>query len=333
MPPKGHKTLPKDMGNTTLNGNSWQAYARIAGRLVWGPVRTYKHEADADLAQAQQSVSQEQMEDYLVQARRQQLTAHDAPLQQGVDPSEANQPSTFQPLAERSASETDLQMQADAQNEAYSLRGNHPGGQSGIASRGTGKTSGNIELGIIADQSAAQHLAGIGAQEVEDAGSVSVRRPPGAGKVSASMASAQSLTGLRAVAVQMETKREEKRNELQEKGERVNLPQPLARRGSAAASKAARRQRQRTEGYKLAKRARENSDRYKFAKRARENTDKYRFAKAARRNTDEYRAKKRAYESGPQAKLGRQQRKLMKFWSPCFFNWGALKKALPEGVH
>jgi hypothetical protein len=105
----------------------------------------------------------------------------------------------------------------------------------------------------------------------------------------------------------------ELRNELREQDEQGSAPQPLAGCRSAAQKKAARRARQTKEEYRVTKRAQQITQTYRFAKRARETTDKYK-------------AKKRLWENAPKAKLSRQQRKWTRFWSPCFFNWGVMRK-------
>jgi hypothetical protein len=61
MSPKGTKKAPKDMGSVCLHHDSWEAKVKIDGETVRGPLRTYRQDADADLSEAKQKATQEQM--------------------------------------------------------------------------------------------------------------------------------------------------------------------------------------------------------------------------------------------------------------------------------
>ena len=85
MSPKGCKSAPKDIGNVHLNHDFWEATVKIDGKVVRGPSRTHKHEADADLLQAKQKVTQEQMRTFLMDLRSQaQVVTGIASVSQGT---------------------------------------------------------------------------------------------------------------------------------------------------------------------------------------------------------------------------------------------------------
>lgn len=146
------------------------AAVQIGGRSVGGPPGTHERQADEDLAQASQAVSQGHMRDILLQIK-----------------------------SDACASDSRRE-----QNEAHFLRGRCSGGQSCIVpeeAEEAGKLFCNIGPRAVADRSAAQPLACSGTLEVQGAGRVSARRSPSTGEVSDSMASAQSSTGESALSV------------------------------------------------------------------------------------------------------------------------------------
>ena len=65
---KGPRSAPKDIGNVYFN-NFWEATVKIACKIVRGPPRDQRRETDADLLQARQSATQEQMQRFLVDLR------------------------------------------------------------------------------------------------------------------------------------------------------------------------------------------------------------------------------------------------------------------------
>jgi len=70
----------------------------------------------------------------------------------------------------------------------------------------------------------------------------------------------------------------------------------------------------------------QTTESYKAKRRLRENGEKYRFAKNARRTFLEYKERKKVYEGGEKAKASRSQKKWIRFWTPCFFNWTGMRK-------
>ena len=78
------------MGSVCLHNDSWEAKVTIDGETVRGPPRTYRQDADADLSEAKQKATQEQMRTFLIDLRGQvQAAEGSASFRQG----------TAQPLA------------------------------------------------------------------------------------------------------------------------------------------------------------------------------------------------------------------------------------------
>ena len=318
MAPKGSREHPKDMGRVGKEGDFWLAAAKIGGRRVRGPPRTERRQADEDLAQAQQAVSQEQMQDILLQLKAEALQS------EGV-----------------------------TQGDAHSLRGACSGLEACSRSRETDEQSHplcQISPRAISESSEAQSLTGISAQEVEGAVCASVGCLPTKREVSDVTAPAQSLTGLSAVSVRTPagtsaeklhkvmlstgdrtTRKDKSKTGLeisscpQKEGLKPNLLQRLAKPRSPASKTAAKRLRQTTDAYNRKRRIREITPKYRFARQCKEALPKFKSAKQARQRTEGYKAKKRLWERGPKAKISRQQRKWARFWEPCFFNWNLVR--------
>jgi hypothetical protein len=250
MAPKGQREQPMNMGKVSAERGSWIAAAQINGSRVRGPPRTERSHASADLERAQQSDTQDQMREVLLRLRAEVLDAESS----------------------------------RAFDEAHSLRGSGPGAQQHVA---TNKED-DERMAIVSTQHAphveqapgqpSTHAQG----RIPDAVPQSVGTPVDNGSCNPS-ARGQSLTVLRpglgvgqqssklskcqlrqlAPKKGVQPKRKGKWKskaelmfELQEKDEHSNLPQHLARCGSAADRKAAERQRQTTDQYRAEKRAR-----------------------------------------------------------------------------
>ena len=73
-------------------------------------------------------------------------------------------------------------------------------------------------------------------------------------------------------------------------------------------------------------RVRQRSEGYRANRRTRETTEKFRFARSAYEKQWKCRAKKKAYQSRPETKISRSQRRWAEYWSPCFYNWTAVRR-------
>lgn len=296
MPPRGHTKRTQDSGSPVHKGNYWYATVRINGKLIYGPPRDAKSEAESDLSRARENDTQELMRDFLWSLWV-EVNAEGAPSQDGA----------------QSSTGPDHIRAATASNRS----------QGGAAER-EGASSMHASLLV---QSDAQSLTGFGCAVQEG---LLVPRKAEAQTLLGSDFMAQSSEAvkydlpqdeLRNLARKMglvpACKRKWKANakikaELHKQDEDGNLPQPNARGRFAAAKQAAKRSRQTSTSYRAAKRKREITPKYKFTKRFREALPRYR-------------AKRQERENAPKGRLARKQRKWAHFWLPCLFNFNVMR--------
>ena len=306
MSPKGIKKAPKDMGSVCLHNDSWEAKVTIDGETVRGPPRTYRQDADADLSEAKQKATQEQMRTFLIDLRGQvQAAEGSASFRQG----------TAQPLAGIGPERESQEVSAECIPQSLT------GLSSSLSCAARTLPEVGIEEGSaeVAPEIAPQSLKGPRLFKANLIHHAQVAKP----------ALKRTLPATRHKAWKAKPKSK-------------TSSQPLVGRRSTKDRKARQRTRQTTEHYRSAKRVRESTDRYRFAKRLRQNTestDRNRFAKrlrqnterykakkAARESTEEYKVKKRCRERGVEAKASRQQRRSARFWGSCLFRWSLLRK-------